>query len=315
MPNIFVSGQIKVGNSNTGFNITATNATGLGQGMPFVLWNSYIDWNTNFLYASGAGLQTSITNWNGVYFLTNFSQATYFKSATRQVTNYGAYWGGIGGGQALTFSNAFGPSSLISPYTNVNVGAYAASNTVPTWTFGTNTLWTFQTFGSATNAAGLTNYESALITSNGVAFNVVCDATTNLTWTQIPSTTFNTNKLVASGSAIPLTTTAVSNVTSITLPFNGTWIVSGKVNFSTSTATTTGTAGAITLTSATLPSDGSETYSGVQVTLVSENDSLTPEAVPIVVTTGTTNVFLVARCTFSAGSVTAYGALRASLIK
>lgn len=179
---MFVTNQLIVGNPLTGVKITGSNAIGYTGIGPFVICNTYIDYNTNFLYSSGAGSDTSITNYNGVYFGTNFTSYTYFKSATRQVTNFGSYWGVIGAGQNITLSNAFGPTSFLAPY--IPVANFSVTNTVPSFTFGTNIIWTFQTCGSVTNSFGATNGVNIYGTSNGVPYLVSSQiGSTNQTWT------------------------------------------------------------------------------------------------------------------------------------
>jgi hypothetical protein len=118
---------------------------------------------------------------------------------------------------------------------------------------------------------------------------------------------------VASGSAVTLTNASAWNVTSISLTA-GDWDVRGNVNFSASSATVTGTVGGISTTSATLPTDGTEVYSGVQVTLLSETDSVTMPPKQINVS-ATTTVYLVGKSTFSAGSVTAFGSINARRVR
>lgn len=117
------------------------------------------------------------------------------------------------------------------------------------------------------------------------------------------------SSLVAVGSPISLTTATGANITSISLTA-GDWDVSGNVNFSASTATVTGTSGGITATSATVPTDGSEVYSGVQVTLLSETDSVTIPAKRFSLS-GTTTIYLVGKSTFSAGTVGGFGSITA----
>jgi hypothetical protein len=119
--------------------------------------------------------------------------------------------------------------------------------------------------------------------------------------------------LLASGSATSLTTATAKNITSISLTA-GDWDVSGNINFSAGTATVTGTAGGISTMSATLPTDGSEVYSGVQVTLLSETDSVTLPRKRISIAT-TTTVYLVGRSTFSAGSVSGFGQINARRVR
>lgn len=118
-----------------------------------------------------------------------------------------------------------------------------------------------------------------------------------------------TESLVAVGSPVSLTTSTAANITSISLGA-GDWDISGNVNFSASTATVTGTAGGISSTSATLPTDGTEVYSGVQVTLLSETDSVTVPSRRFSLST-TTTIYLVGKSTFSAGSVGGFGSLSA----
>lgn len=118
---------------------------------------------------------------------------------------------------------------------------------------------------------------------------------------------------IASGSAVSLTTATAANITSISLTA-GDWDVEGNVNFSASTATVTGTSAGISSTSATLPADGTEAYSGVQVTLVSEVDSVTMPRKRISIA-GTTTVYLVGKSTFSAGTVTAFGSISARRVR
>lgn len=114
---------------------------------------------------------------------------------------------------------------------------------------------------------------------------------------------------VAIGSAVSLTTNTGTNITSISLTA-GDWEVSGNVNFSASTATVTGTGGGITSTTGTIPTDGTEVYSGVQVTLLSETDSVTlpPKRFSL---SGTTTIYLVGKSVFSAGSVSGFGSIKA----
>lgn len=114
---------------------------------------------------------------------------------------------------------------------------------------------------------------------------------------------------IAVGSATSLTTATAKNVTSVSLTA-GDWQVSGNCNFAAASATVTGAAGGISTTTATLPVDGTEVYSGVQVTVLSENDSVTlpPKRISL---SGTTSTFLICRATFSAGTVTAFGSITA----
>lgn len=166
-------------------------------------------------------------------------------------------------------------------------------------------------------------------TWSSTLFNVVGNASVGGTFTPsqtggIVGTTTNNDvnaggvgeyasSAIASGSAVSLTTTTATNITSISLTA-GDWDVEGNVNFSASTATVTGTSAGISATSATLPTDGSEAYSGVQVTLLSETDSVTLPRKRIRIA-GTTTVYLVGRSTFSAGTVVGFGAITARRVR
>lgn len=118
---------------------------------------------------------------------------------------------------------------------------------------------------------------------------------------------------VAIGSATALTTATAKNVTSISLT-QGDWDVEGIVSFSTSSATFSGLTAGTSATSATLPTDGTEGYSGTQGTLLSEKDGITL-ARKRIKTTGTTTIYLVAKATFSAGSVSAFGHISARRVR
>lgn len=121
------------------------------------------------------------------------------------------------------------------------------------------------------------------------------------------------SSLVASGAATGLTTATAKNVTSIALTA-GDWDVEGNVNFAATTATATGATGGISATSATLPTDGSEVYSGLQTTLLSDTNSVTMPRKRINVSANTT-VYLVAKATFSAGTVSAFGSINARRVR
>lgn len=119
--------------------------------------------------------------------------------------------------------------------------------------------------------------------------------------------------LVASGSAVSLTTATAANVANVSLTA-GDWDVEGNVNLALGSATVTAESAGISLTSATLPTDGSEVYSAVQLIVTSENDSITIPRKRVNVST-TTTVYLVAKATFSAGTVAAFGAITARRVR
>lgn len=122
-----------------------------------------------------------------------------------------------------------------------------------------------------------------------------------------------TTSTVASGSAVALTTATAANVTSITLTA-GDWDVSSIVNIACTSATHTGSTAGFSTTTATVPTDGSEGYSGVQLTTTT-----TTTSIPIVTgrlsLASTTTVYLTVKSTFSAGSISAFGKIRARRIR
>lgn len=113
--------------------------------------------------------------------------------------------------------------------------------------------------------------------------------------------------LIAIGSAVSLVTATGNNVTSISLTA-GDWDVEGNVNFSSSGATVTASVAGISLTSITPPTDGSEGYSGVLSATAIESATLPRKRVSIA---STTTVYLTAKATFTAGTVTSFGAITA----
>lgn len=119
--------------------------------------------------------------------------------------------------------------------------------------------------------------------------------------------------LIAVGSATALTTATAKNVTSLTLD-PGDWDLEGIVSFSTASATFSAIQGGINSTSATIPTDGSEAYSGVTGTALSAKDSVTCPRKRFNITV-TTTIYLVAKATFSVGSVSAFGQITARRVR
>lgn len=113
--------------------------------------------------------------------------------------------------------------------------------------------------------------------------------------------------LVAIGSPVSLTTTVVANVTTISLTA-GDWDVEALCSFTETTATVSARVGGISSASATLPTDGSEGYCGVQSTLTSEINSITLPKKRVSLS-GTTTIYLAVKATFSAGSCGGFGYL------
>ena len=121
------------------------------------------------------------------------------------------------------------------------------------------------------------------------------------------------SSLVASGSAVSLTTATVANVTSISLTA-GDWDVQANVNVTLSNATATASSSGINTTSATIPTDGSEVFNGQQTTTLSASLSTTIPRKRISVAS-TTTVYLCTKSTFSLGSVSAFGGITARRVR
>lgn len=122
---------------------------------------------------------------------------------------------------------------------------------------------------------------------------------------------------VVAGSAVSLTTATSANVTSISLTA-GDWDISSFVDYVLTGATATLLQSGASLTTAVLPTqaggsglgtDALATDPNVKTTLTgTEQQDGGPVRLSI---SATTTVFLVAQATFSVGTVTAYGTIRA----
>jgi hypothetical protein len=121
------------------------------------------------------------------------------------------------------------------------------------------------------------------------------------------------SSLVASGSPVALTTATSANITSISLTA-GNWDVQGNINFAGASATYTGASAGISTTSVTVPTDGTEVFSGAQFTVLTATDGVSVPRKQINVTS-TTTVYLIGRASFSAGTVGAYGSITARRIR
>lgn len=118
--------------------------------------------------------------------------------------------------------------------------------------------------------------------------------------------------VIASGSAVSLTDATTANITSISLTA-GDWDVEGNVNLLGTGATFTAGASGINTTTATLPTTGKANFVDGDLTgNFTEGMSLSRVRVNV---SSTTTVYLVGRATFSAGTVTGYGAITARRIR
>ena len=116
---------------------------------------------------------------------------------------------------------------------------------------------------------------------------------------------------VVLGSAVSLTTDTAANVTSLSLG-SGDWMVSGNVNFINGGGTTlSGSITSIGTTSATLATDGTESYRGPGVANWNyEGVTVTPVKI-----TGPATVYLVTKVTFSISSCSAFGSINAEQVR
>lgn len=118
---------------------------------------------------------------------------------------------------------------------------------------------------------------------------------------------------IASGSAVSLTTATTVNITSVSLTA-GEWDISGVVDFVLATATVTQLQAGTSSTSATIGSQDTFQQSITGFTLLSGTTTVPPPLSRIVITV-TTTLYLVATATFSAGTITGYGTIRARRVR
>lgn len=119
--------------------------------------------------------------------------------------------------------------------------------------------------------------------------------------------------VLASGSATGLTTATAKNVTSISLTA-GDWDVTGVVDYVLTAATATDFKSGSSSTSATFGGQDSSVNMPLIVTLLSDTYG---QMIPVqrFSLASTTTVYLVAQATFSAGTVDAYGTIRARRVR
>lgn len=127
---------------------------------------------------------------------------------------------------------------------------------------------------------------------------------------------------VASASAVSLTSTTAANVTSISLTA-GDWDVDGVVDFNLAASTNvTVYNAAISLTSATLPTQPGGSGLGTDPITVINQAAQVPGGLVVVATptvrvslAATTTVYLVASSTFTVSTNAAYGTIRARRVR
>lgn len=120
--------------------------------------------------------------------------------------------------------------------------------------------------------------------------------------------------LVASGSPVTLTTSnTVYDIASIVLTA-GDWDVTGNCVINGSSATITAAIASLNNASATIASDSTEVSSGVLTTALSETDSITLPPKRFSLSAGAT-IYMSAKVTKSAGTITGWGYLRARRVR
>lgn len=129
----------------------------------------------------------------------------------------------------------------------------------------------------------------------------------------LPSTSLNEYlfQTKAPGSAASLTTNTNTGICSISLT-PGEWDLEASVNFVYSSATVTSAVASIVTSG--MANDGTEVYSGLQLTTTSATDGITLPKKRILVAS-TTTYYVTAKAVFSAGTATAYGTLIARRVR
>lgn len=123
----------------------------------------------------------------------------------------------------------------------------------------------------------------------------------------------NLRTLVAVGAPVALTSTTAANVATVSLTA-GDWSVTGQVTFAGASSTVTVRSAGVNTTTATIPTDGTEAYNSHGTTTRSESTTVALPAKRISVAS-TTNVYLVASATFSAGTMGSYGSISAVRVR
>jgi hypothetical protein len=119
--------------------------------------------------------------------------------------------------------------------------------------------------------------------------------------------------VIVFGSAVSLTDSVSADLTSLALTA-GDWDVEGNVIFFSASGTVTQSEAGISIVSATQPGSALRAYSGVQHVVASYSDSILPPKTRISIAAPTT-VFLVATCTFSAGTIQIFGSMSARRVR
>lgn len=249
--------------------------------------------------ASGTEMLAVINNQNGVTYAT----ITNTVSNTAAVARLDIL-GGTNGMSIESFPAGFTGTGVRAPnassiWCNNSAGLNLGNNNAGINFYmggiaSTNKYITFASTGIATFSSGI----AGTTTTTAAAAGIIGES--------ISAT-------IAVGSAVTFTTATAMNVATITLTA-GDWDVEGNVNYSETSSTVSSRTASIGTTSATLATDGSEVECGVQSTLVTEKNSITLPR-KIIRVSSSTPVYLVAQCTFSAGTAVCYGTISARRVR
>lgn len=250
-----------------------------------------------------------------------------------------------GGTMAFPMSNQTSAANF-APSTNSKywrcAGTSITINTIPAGIDGEEhiivnvdaTNLTIANGGSGTGKSITTATGSNIVLKTNEFVHVVFDATSdvwradstgNIASFSVVGTTTNDNAAAGylgqftavtrnEGSATGLTSTTPKDVLATMSLTPGDWDVEGNINFILTGATVTEIIGGIGVTSVTIPGDGSEVYCGVVGATLTLKAGLTLQRQRISINT-TTTIYLVAKATFSLGTVSAFGTYSARRVR
>jgi hypothetical protein len=258
-------------------------------------WGFYIE-GTNNSYSGGHILLGTTADSGNGWIQLPASTLNTGGIAFGPLTSETIYRSGIG---ILKVGGAFASTGKITSGDNVEP-ATTASFDLGTSSVKWRNIWN----------SGTLNVGGAISGSGTASFSAIVGTSTSTTRSagQVGE---RMSSVIASGSAVSLTTATTTNVTSITLT-PGNWIVYGKVNFSDSGTTGTDYKFGQSTTSATLGAD--PTYGEIPLVTTALSGTLKqniPQQDYSVATATTTVVYLVAQATFSAGTAAAFGEIYA----